>query len=163
MPYYQDVVVEYLRERRSFFINVEFCIQINEKSADKGDHWYCDAVAVDFQDRAVYLCEVTYAKGLGKLLKRLAEWNANWQAVVDAMHRDSKIPKDGTWSVRPWLFIPKRFVPMAKARLQSLQAGPQSDQMPRPRITALETVVPWNPARWPPPRVTESLLIEDAF
>ena len=163
MPYYQDVVVEYLREQRSFFINAEFCIQLHEKSTAKGDHWFCDAVAVDFRDRTAYLCEVTYAKGLGKLLKRLAEWKAHWPAVVDAMHRDSKIPTEGDdkWSVRPWLFIPESFIPEAEAKLKQLPATPQSPEMPTPKITALETLVPWNPARWLSLQATKLELIED--
>jgi hypothetical protein len=143
MPYYQDVVVDYLREQRSFFINVEFCIQLHEKFAAKGDHWYCDAVAVDFENTTAYLCEVTYAKGLGKLLHRLAQWQANWPAVVAAMHRDSRIPS--TWSVTPWLFIPESF--KANEKLEKLQAAAAASPMPAPKITALEEIVPWNPAR----------------
>jgi hypothetical protein len=127
----------------------------HQKSTAKGDHWYCGAVAVDFRDSAIYLCEVTYAKGLVKLLKRLAEWEANWPAVVDAVHRESKIPS--RWSVTPWLFIPQGFI--AKAKL-SLLAAAQTCQMPTPRITALETLVPWNPERWPSLRAAKSKLIE---
>jgi hypothetical protein len=48
MPYYQDVVVEYLRENRAIFLNTECCIQLNEGNPDtSGTHWYCDVLAID--------------------------------------------------------------------------------------------------------------------
>ena len=39
MAYYQDIVVEYLRENRAIFVNTECCIQLNEGTKnDIGPH-----------------------------------------------------------------------------------------------------------------------------
>jgi hypothetical protein len=64
VDYFQGVVTEYLRADRAVFVNTECCIQLNPlDNPDKsGPHWYCDAVAVNFRDSKVFLCEVSYSK-----------------------------------------------------------------------------------------------------
>jgi hypothetical protein len=47
----------------------------------------------------------------------------------------------------------------ANAKLKTLPAAPESPAMPTPNITELETLVPWNPARWSSLRATKSALI----
>jgi hypothetical protein len=87
MSYYQDIVVDYLRENRAIFVNTECCIQLNEGSGNQiGPYWYCDALAVDFGQNAVYLCEVTYARGTAALLKTS-------RAVERPLARDKKQPR----------------------------------------------------------------------
>jgi hypothetical protein len=110
MAYYQDIVGEYLRADRSIFINQEFAIQLDEGVAQpkKGRSWICDAVAVDFRKKAVFLCEVTYSQTLSALLGRLKSWTQNWQGVTDALYRDSCIPH--CYTVRPWVFLPESLI-----------------------------------------------------
>jgi hypothetical protein len=158
MAYYQDVVVEYLREQRHIFLNTECCIQLNEGNPDvSGLHWYCDTVAINLRENVVYLCEVTYAKGLGALLKRLSQWNAHWPGVKNALIRDNNVPED--WPVRPWLFIPKEFMATAETKIKKFSSVPgQGGAMPFPEITALEDIVPWNPGRWPKMDATSSMM-----
>jgi hypothetical protein len=149
MAYYQDVVVEYLREKRYIFVNTECCIQLSEGRDVQGwgPHWYCDAIAVDLKASCVYLCEVTYAKGLNALVKRLSEWNANWSLVQAALRRDSAIPTG--WPIAPWIFIPAKFERSALEKLARLSPVlGTSDAMPFPRVTQLETLVPWNESRF---------------
>ena len=144
MDYYQGIVVEYLRADRSVFVNAECCIQLNEADSPDGSglHWYCDALAVDFTEKAVYLCEVSYSKSLRALLKRLASWNSHWTQVKASLARDSRLPSE--WPVRPWLFIPEETLPTAAAGIKGLGAGPgQTRLMPEPKITTLESVAPW--------------------
>jgi hypothetical protein len=147
MGYYQDVVVEFLRENRAVFINTECCIQLNPgTNNDIGLHWYCDALAVDFDKEAVYLCEVTYAVGLGAILKRLVQWNNNWRGIKDSLKRDCKLPE--AWNVEPWLFIPKDFIAKADKKIRTFVPEPRpANAMPFPNIIALESIVPWNPSR----------------
>jgi hypothetical protein len=161
MAYYQEVVVEYLREKRWMFLNTDFCIQLNEaKNPDtSGPHWYCDVVAVDFSTQVVHLCEVTYARGLSALVARLAAWNTNWTGVVAAVHRDGKVPPE--WTVAPWIFIPEKFQSSAKAKIANFAPKPGTPgAMPIPTVTTLESLVPWNPDRWPALELAKSSLIE---
>jgi len=148
MTYYQDVVLEYLRVDRAVFVNPECCIQVD--AAPIGDssspYWYCDALAVDLRASAVYLCEVSYAKSLTAMLKRLAAWNHYWVEVQTALVRDCAVPKG--WPVRPWLFIPEAFVPTAVEGIRRLGTHPgETRVIPEPRITTLESAVPWNHRR----------------
>lgn len=150
MPYYQDVVIDYLRADRSVFINTECCIQMNpQQSPDtSGLHWYCDAVAIDLRDEptpTVFLCEISYAEKLGALITRLRQWAANWSGVREALIRDCRVR--GNWPVRPWLFVREESVPLLVRKLNALR---NADGIPifRPRITTLEAVQPWKFHLW---------------
>ena len=149
MDYYQGVVTDYLRADRAIFVNTECCIQLHEalNPDSSGPHWYCDAVAADFATNTAFLCEVSYARDLGALMKRLGEWQANWSGVRVALARDCRLP--GHWSVRAWLFVPEECAPRAVAGIRKLCAGNgRADTMPIPRITTLEMVAPWEYVPW---------------
>jgi len=145
MDYYQGVVVEYLRAKRSRFVNTECLIQLTPgNTPERGTHWFCDAVAVDLSEPAVFLCEISYARGLASLLKRLAAWRANWAALRGALTRDCAVPEK--WIVQPWLFVPDGEIKPLEKRLGAYAASP--DGMPAPRITPLQDVAPWNYRSW---------------
>jgi hypothetical protein len=156
MDYYENVVVHYLRADRALFVNTECCIQINEGDNPdvSGPHWYCDCVAVDFRDKAIWLCEVSYSKTLGSvsskggtgvgLAGRLRAWHENWPAVCHALIRDSFLPND--WPVQPWIFIPQHLKPTLNDILGRIYAN--SAPQFSPRITALEQVQPWKFPSW---------------
>lgn len=57
-----------------------------------------------------------------------------------ALERDSGVPLG--WSVRPWLFVPQAHA----ERLRASIAG--FGNLPSPRITFLEDVVPWRYRSW---------------
>jgi len=148
VDYFQGVVTEYLRADRSVFVNPECCIQLKKSDSPKkgGMLWYCDIVAVDFRQSAVFLCEVSYSKSLSALLKRLDEWNAHWPGVCAALARDCSLPK---WPVRPWVFVPEALHAQLESKLETLlqkQSGP--NRMPNPTITDLESVAPWKYRSW---------------
>lgn len=147
MDYYQGVVCDYLRADRALFLNTECCIQLNAAANpdSSGPHWFCDAIAIDFRCSTVYLCEVSYARSLGALLKRLSKWNALWAGVCAALARDCRVPSE--WPVRPWLFIPEGCTPMAVAGIRKLREA-NGSAMPIPRITTLEMVAPWIYTSW---------------
>jgi hypothetical protein len=147
MDYYQGVVLDYLRADRTVFVNPECCIQLNENpNPDKsGAHWYCDAVAVDFRAKAVYLCEISYATKLSAMIDRLKQWNANWLDLQKALVRDCKVPHD--WPVRPWLFVPELCIPTLVAKLKAI-VGNDGLAVFQPRITSLESVQPWQYCSW---------------
>lgn len=147
MDYFQGVVTEFLRANRSTFVNTECLIQLSPGDApSKGTHWYCDAVAVNFAERSVYLCEVTYSATLYALLTRLAAWAANWQGLRIALQRDCGIPKD--WSVCPWIFIPQDREPLLLKKMYLFSAANGETAMPTPRIKYLEEIVPWKYKSW---------------
>ena len=148
MDYFQGVVTEFLRANRSTFVNTEFCIQLDPGGEPlKGRHWYCDAIAADFEGKTIYLCEVTYSKTLHALVSRLQAWKKCWPLLCNAIARDCSVPDD--WKVQPWLFIPSASRDKMKEKLTALGITPNApDQMPYPWITDLENVVPWKYSNW---------------
>lgn len=149
MDYFQGVVTEYLRADRAMFVNTECCIQLNPGvNPDKsGPHWYCDAVAVNFRLRKVYLCEVTYSKSLSALITRLKSWSENWGKLKQALARDCSLPDD--WEVRPWLFVPQHLRAALDKKLTILHGvNGGVTNMPVPIITELEAVLPWVYKSW---------------
>jgi hypothetical protein len=161
MDFYQGVVVDYLRADRAMFVNTQCCIQLNESQNPdtSGPHWYCDAVAVDFRDEAVFLCEISYAQRLGSLLERLKEWAQNWDGICESLARDCKLPTG--WEVRPWLFVPAHSIQLLEQRLSQMTKADGSPAF-NARITPLESVQPWMYRSWnhrdrgtPKPEVSE--------
>jgi hypothetical protein len=149
MDYFQGVVTEFLRADRAMFVNTECCIQLNpgDNPDRTGPHWFCDAVAVNFRERRVYLCEITYSKSLGALNKRLNDWAANWDLLRLALVRDCHVPD--AWPVQPWMFVPHGLQALLKEKLSKIaNIGKGLEQMPVPRTTDLEEVAPWKFRSW---------------
>ena len=135
MDYFQGVVLEYLRANRSCFVNPEFWIRGNlEKPHDK-PHWFVDVLAVDMKFKAVYLCEVTYAKQPRALIQRLQSWSKHWDIISQTLKEDTCIDKD--WPVIPWVFGAPDTLKVVEPALERLFPDPKS------RMTSLEQVVPW--------------------
>lgn len=144
MDHFESVVVEYLRADRSLFVNSQCCIQLNagQNPDTSGPHWYCDAVALSLKAQAAYLCEITYANPPNSLFKRLTGWDKDWPLLRVALERDSGVP--ASWSLTPWIFVPQALVP----RVDSFLATLSLSEMPRPRITHLESIMPWHYRSW---------------
>jgi hypothetical protein len=137
LTYYETVVFEYLRRDRALFTSPEYCIQLETgKVLPKCTFWYCDVVTVDFRSKAVFLCEISYSKTLGALVKRLRSWDQNWTGVCNAVHRDSALPDE--WQVRPWLFVPDTGLKILIRGLASI-----ANANLKPRITTLDMIQPW--------------------
>lgn len=143
MDYFQGVVTEYLRAKRSVFVNTECLLQLDDGNQTLKDrHWYCDIVAADFSEKAVYLCEVTYSATMQSLIGRLTAWRQQWPMLVSAIRRDCGIPSD--WTVTPWVFIPAKYKTKFVEKLQVLNSAEEPFcEMPMPRITHLESTLPW--------------------
>jgi hypothetical protein len=150
MDYYQGIVTEYLRADRAMFVNTECCIQLNPgANPDRtGPHWYCDAVAINLRERHVFLCEISFAAALSDLTKRLLAWHSNWHALKLALVRDLSI--DASWPVSPWVFVPRERVATLERKIAKVCADSTrtADDMPYPKITFLEDVVPWKYRAW---------------
>lgn len=148
MGYFQEVVTEYLRADRTMFVNTECLIQLNPNDiSSKGTHWYCDAVAVNFMEKAVYLCEVSYSVTLQALSGRLQRWAMTWPALCAALARDCRVP--GDFKIEPWVFIPQCRHDVLKKRLAGCSnIGNSAGNMPSPRVTYLESVAPWQYPAW---------------
>jgi hypothetical protein len=146
--YFQEVVTEYLRADRAVFVNTECLIQLHPNDiSTKGAHWYCDAVAVNFREESVHLCEVSYSTTLQTLGARLQTWAKNWPALCAALVRESHVPKD--FKIEPWVFIPKGRHEVLNKRLAAwpkIESVPYT--MPTPRVTYLEDVAPWQYPTW---------------
>ena len=148
MDYFQGVVTEYLRAKRTQFVNTEYMINLDPDGIYQKDrHWYCDAIAIDFADSTVHLCEVPYSKTLQSLLNRLQAWCNHWPGVIAAIRRDSALK--GEWQVVPRLFVPDKQKGDLTKRVSGLK-WPKEDttQMPHPIITPLEQVLPWKYRSW---------------
>jgi hypothetical protein len=142
MDYYQGVVTEYLRSDRSTFVNTECLIQLDAaKIPDKGAHWYCDAVVANLRETRIYLCEVTYSKTLQALFTRLRAWSTHWPALCSALRRDCSAPPN--WEIQPWLFMPKDRYTLYQKKVAQLTFSGTDGNMPRPKVTFLECVAPW--------------------
>jgi hypothetical protein len=148
--YYQSVVTGYLRADRTTFVNTEYCIQLDAGAVPKpGRHWYCDAVALEFgATPTIFLCEITFAKHLGALMKRLKDWQQGWTDIAAAVKRDSGLCKSGLSidPVRAWLFVPAESVPLLTRGLKAI--CPSQQPSFKPRITTLEMVQPWSYRAW---------------
>jgi hypothetical protein len=112
MDYYEGVVVNYLRADRSVFANTEYCIQlksgklINNRDKD-GPVWYCDAVALDFGSKVIFLCEISYATNLGDLTRRLRDWHNNWEKLCEkALKEIEKEPPKFDAKITPLEDVP---------------------------------------------------------
>jgi hypothetical protein len=148
MDYFQGVVTEYLRAKRSRFVNTEYMINLDVDGTYKKDrHWYCDAVAVDFADSSIHLCEITYSKTLHSICKRLQFWCDHWPKVIEALRRDSALR--GEWHVAPRVFVPGDLSIQLQHRISLLKWPDRcSARMPEPIVTLLEEVLPWKYRSW---------------
>jgi hypothetical protein len=144
MDHYKAVVMEYLQADQTVFVNTECCIRLDEQGhpEKKGEHWFCDAVAIDLRHRAVYLCDVAHK--LQPLLRKIAAWAEGWEAVTTTLRRDCKVP--ATWRIHVWLFIPRDAVEDLDSKLEDLR---RTAGCPfKVKITALEDVQPWRFQTW---------------
>jgi hypothetical protein len=148
LNHYENVVIEYLRADRAIFLNTQYCIQLTEHhNPDKsGPHWYCDALALDFRSKTIFLCEVSYAVGLWDLINRLRDWHEHWDEVRKAVERDSCLAglalKD--WSIKPWVFIRKEEKKNLDDKLKLFGGGQRFEC----KITSLDEIQPWLYPSW---------------
>jgi hypothetical protein len=133
MDQYQVVVAQFLERDPALFLHHNASIRLS--GPVKGNSWTVDLLAIHFGEKGAYLCELELAGNLKRLLWRLEAWDGRWPLICQAIRQTSAIPD--SWLIQPWLFIPE-------ARKQALLAGLHCSQMPQPRITWLESVVPWN-------------------
>jgi hypothetical protein len=148
MDYFQGVVTEFLRAKRTQFVNTEYMINLDVDGTYKKDrHWYCDAVAINFADSTVHLCEVTYSKTLQSLVNRLQAWCNHWPEVIAAIRRDSALTDK--WKIVPRLFVPEDLKSQLAKKISALKWPADCvDPMPDPIITTLEEVLPWRYRSW---------------
>lgn len=154
MDYFQGTVETYLRADRALFLNTEYLLQLDPDMAvpKKGRHWYVDILAMDLKRETVWLCEVTYSQTLSPLFKRLAAWHENWTELRFALQRDSHISAD--FDVRPWVFIPQDKIELFNKKFAlALEQG----NMPKPRISQMEDVLPWKYQTWNRRELTNGL------
>ena len=142
MDYFEGTVENYLRADRKLFLNSEYLLQLDpdRNSPPKSRHWYVDVLAIDFRDKKIWLCEVTYSATQAALLKRLLAWQNNWDEVQKAVRRE--IPLGNDFELKPWVFIPEEQHRGFQNRLQKL--GGTLDL----RLSSLEQVLPWKYRTW---------------
>lgn len=72
--------------------NPEFWLRGNESSAHEKPHWYVDMLAMNLKEKAVYLCDVTFAKQPRALMQRLNSWHAHWPTINKRLREDTSAP-----------------------------------------------------------------------
>jgi hypothetical protein len=137
--HFQNIVLDYLRADRSMFLNARGLVHQDPSNPPDpaGRQWYCDVIAVNFKQEAVYLCEVIQSSAADSLSRRLRVWSKDWPALRKGLAGGSAVPAD--WAVTPWLFIPRALHPQVTRFLDDLSGS----EMPPPRITFLEDVISW--------------------
>ena len=149
MDYFESVVAQYLQRDRGSFISTEFFLTHKEKQTDPGPpEWLVDILNVNMRERRVYLCEISYARPLQALEKRVREWAEHWPKVVETVRRHSSVPTE--WPINVSLFVPSKYVEGLKTKLPAFP-----DHVPT--ITALEETLPWKYNRWKRIWVDEAL------
>ena len=73
--YHQNSVATYLRADRAVTLNEEYAIQPIDGATFKPST-ICDAFVLNSKEHRAYLCEVTYAKSLRALSRRLTGWKS---------------------------------------------------------------------------------------
>jgi hypothetical protein len=143
MDYFEGVVADYLSADRAMFVNPQCRIQLAPGDTPrKGEHWYCDILAINLREKRVYLCEVTLSRSVATLYKRLREWDAHWPEIRAGLVRDCGV--DPEWQVQPWVFVPESQMELVERRVRRLpERDGAADQMPMPVVTSLESVTPW--------------------
>lgn len=145
MGYYQEIVAEHLKSSRTIFVNPEALVDLGSGAPfAKGQHWWVDVLAADFQTRTIYLCEVSYSKTLSALRKRLKSWSDNWDEFRGAVFQTTRAPKE--WDVVPWIFIPEQLFPVCQKGLAAV--GPLRFA---PLYSCLEKTPPWVPFQYGSP------------
>jgi hypothetical protein len=134
MDYFETVVRQYLRSDPSVFVNTDFALVLNRTGEARHEHVRIDALAVDFEQRTVFLCEITSARNIGDLAERIMKLRNDWRGYCGALVREAHVPAD--WPVRLWAFVPAH----AEKVVRSLAHGlPLS-------VTALEDIAPCKPS-----------------
>lgn len=153
MDYYQGVVREFLQTDRSMFVNEELIIDLDydgnrpQGKNAKGRHWICDLAAINQREKVMYQGEVTTNKSLSSLIQRFTSWSKIWPLLVESLIRDSHL--DIEWEVLPWAFIPKESSDLFYKRMGMIEnISNKPKQMPLPKVTCLEDVVPWKSNGW---------------
>ena len=136
MPYYQDIVGDYLRAERTRFISPEYLLDLGHGGPLSKGCWWIDVLAVDFKEKAIFLCEVSYSKTLTALVRRLRQWSDQWDAICPTLFEHTHVPNN--WQITPWVFIPRDYRPVFDRKFKAVTS-------PRfaPRITDLEDTAPW--------------------
>ena len=143
MDYFQSLVADYLSDDPAVFVRPECLIRLDETGVlAKGRHWYCDILAVSFREpRTIYLCEVSYSLTLTALFKRLRQWEAHWDEVLDVLARDNRLT--GTWQVRPWLFVRAECRQKVSREVRKILGVDDPSTTERwPLVTSLDDIVP---------------------
>jgi hypothetical protein len=142
LDFYEGIVVNYLRaDKRSMFMNTEYCISLDWNRTLAKRHWYCDILAVNVHVMTVFLCEVSIASPPRLLMRRLRNWYKHWDLIPAAIAENSGFTKDiHLWQFRPWIFVPQDHVSYVQSCLKEML---ESVAKFAPMITTLEMVQPW--------------------
>ena len=76
MDIYEEAVLHYITSSSKRFVNLQFNIAYNSKKDIGGS--LPDFVVLDFEDRTVYIIEVTKAYDIKNLLSKVSEREKRW-------------------------------------------------------------------------------------
>lgn len=105
MDFLDPVVRQHLRSDPSVFVSTDFVLAL-DRGGSRPDHVRLDALAVAFERRTVFLCEIASARKLGALAERIMQLRNDWKGYCAALVREAHVPAD--WQVRLWVFVPSQ-------------------------------------------------------
>jgi len=137
LSYYEEIVAEYLCAKRTRFVSPNYCLDIGDAGPHGKDRsWWIDVLAVDFDERAIFLCEATFAQKPVYMFRRLRRWASIWPEIELCARRLTGAPDH--WRVEPWVFMPKDLKATFDKGFAAIIDSPFSVTW-----TAFEDIVPW--------------------
>ena len=112
MDIYEEAVLHYITSSNKRFINPQFNLAYNSKKDIGGS--LPDFVVLDFEDKTIYIVEVTKAYDIKNLLSKVSEREKRWilpiKEIIDSSFSE--------WDYHVTLFLREERVKYAKEKLK---------------------------------------------
>jgi len=112
MDLYEEAVLHYIASSNKRFINPQFNLSYNSKKDIGGS--LPDFVILDFEDKTIYIVEVTKAYDIKNLLSKVSEREKRWILPI----KETIASSFSEWDYHVTLFLREDRVEYAKNKLE---------------------------------------------
>jgi len=112
MDIYEEAVLHYIASNNKRFINPQFNLDYDSKKDIGGS--LPDFVVLDFEDKTIYIIEVTKAYDIKKLLSKVSERKRRWIHPI----RETIDSNFSEWDYHVTLFLREDRIKYAKDKLK---------------------------------------------